>query len=47
VVSKMKQSDVAWQLSETEKLEIEMQWLKKTIKASDEIIERYNAENSK
>jgi len=47
VVSKMKQSDVAWQLSETEKLEIEMQWLKKTIKASDEIIERYYLENSK
>jgi len=41
VVSKMKQSDVNWQLSEAEKLEIEMQWLKKTIKASEEIIERY------
>lgn len=47
VVSKMKQSSVNWQLSEEEKFEIEMQWLKKTIKASEEIIERYNSENFK
>lgn len=45
VVSKLKQSDVKWQLSEAEKPEIEMEWVKRTIKASDEIIERYN--NSK
>lgn len=47
VVSKMKQSEVNWQLSDVEKFEIEMQWLQKTIKASGEIIERYNEENSK
>ncbi|AFL79759.1 rRNA methylase [Aequorivita sublithincola DSM 14238] len=47
VVSKMKQSNVNWQLSEEEKFEVEMQWLKKTIKASEEIIERYNEVNSK
>ncbi|SRX75455.1 tRNA (guanosine(18)-2'-O)-methyltransferase [Aequorivita antarctica] len=47
VVSKMKQTNVNWQLSEEEKFKLEMQWLKKTIKASDEIIERYYAENSK
>jgi tRNA (guanosine-2'-O-)-methyltransferase len=47
VVSKMKQSNVNWQLSKEEKFEIEMQWLKKTIKASDEIIERYYSEISK
>jgi tRNA (guanosine-2'-O-)-methyltransferase len=47
VVSKMKQTNVKWQLSEEEKFELEMQWLKKTIKASEEIIERYNSENSK
>ncbi|MCG2419841.1 RNA methyltransferase [Aequorivita sp. F47161] len=45
VVSKLKQSDVKWQLSEEEKPEIEMEWIKRTIKASDEIIERYK--NSK
>ncbi len=47
VVSKMKQSEVNWELSEAEKFEIEMQWLKKTIKASDEIIARYYLENPK
>jgi len=45
VVSKMKQSDVNWQLSEAERIEIEMRWLKKTIKASEAIIQRF--ENSK
>ncbi len=47
VVSKMKQSNVNWQLSEEEQNEIEFEWLKKTIKASDEIIERYYTENPK
>ncbi len=42
VVSRLKQTDVDWRLSEEEKLELEFQWVKKTIKASDEIIERYN-----
>lgn len=45
VVSKMKQSKVNWQLSEAEKLEIEMEWMKRTIKSSEEIIERYYLEN--
>ncbi len=47
VVTKMKQTNVNWQLSEEEKFELEMQWLKNTIKASEGIIERYYAENSK
>ena len=47
VVSKMKQTNVNWQLSEAEKLEIEMEWMQKTIKSSKEIIERFYAENSK
>lgn len=41
VVSKLKQSNINWQLSEEEKREIELEWAKKTIKSSDEIIERY------
>jgi len=45
VVSKMKKSNVNWQLSDAEKFEIEMEWMKKTIKASEEIIERYYSEN--
>ena len=47
VVSKMKQTKINWQLSEAEKFQIEMEWMKKTIKPSDEIIERYYTENSK
>ncbi|WP_026451916.1 TrmH family RNA methyltransferase [Aequorivita capsosiphonis] len=47
VVTKLKQSDVKWQLSEEEIPEIEMEWVKRTIKASDEIIERYHSENPK
>lgn len=44
VVSKMKQSKMNWQLSESEKLEIEMEWMQKTVKSSKEIIERYYLE---
>jgi len=47
VVTKLKQSDVKWQLSEEEIPEIEMGWVKRTIKASDEIIERYYEKNPK
>ncbi|MGO3181703.1 MAG: TrmH family RNA methyltransferase [Aequorivita sp.] len=46
VVTKLKQSDVKWQLSEEEKPEIEMEWVKRTIKASDEIIERFESSRS-
>ena len=45
VVTKMKRSDVKWQLSEEEKFAIELLWAKNTIKASGEIIERYQKEN--
>ncbi len=41
VVSRLKQSDVNWQLKEEEIPQIELEWAKRTIKASDEIIERY------
>lgn len=44
VVSKLKLSKVHWQLSEVERTAIVMEWAKKTIKASDKIIERYYAE---
>lgn len=40
-VTRLKQSEIDWQLSEEEKLDIEFQWMKNTIKVSDEIIERY------
>lgn len=47
VVSKLKQSATDWRLSEEEKLQIEMEWMKKTIKSSEEIIGRYYGENPK
>lgn len=47
VVSKLKQTNLKWQLTEEEIPEIEMEWVKRTIKASDEIIERYHQENPK
>jgi len=40
-VTKLKDSEIDWKLSEEEKYEIEMNWLRKTIKAAPEIIERY------
>ncbi len=46
LVSKLKQSDVSWQLSEEEKLQIQMEWMKKSIKSSDAIIERFYKEIS-
>jgi tRNA (guanosine-2'-O-)-methyltransferase len=46
VVAQLKQSSIDWELSETEKLEIEMEWTKKTIKSAEEIIERYYEKNN-
>ena len=45
VVAKLKQSATDWRLSEEEKLQIELEWMKKTIKSSEEIIERYYLDN--
>ncbi|CAN0183011.1 unnamed protein product [Pylaiella littoralis] len=33
VVTKLKQTEIGWQLSEEEKLEIEFKWMKRTIKS--------------
>ena len=41
LVSRLKRSNINWQLSEKERLELEMIWTKKTIKSSQKIIERY------
>ena len=41
VVTRLKQSDIDWQLSDTEKFEIEMEWMKRTIKSQREIVERF------
>ncbi len=41
VVTRLKQSNVNWKLSEAEKYEIELLWTKNTLKSSEEIIKRY------
>jgi tRNA (guanosine-2'-O-)-methyltransferase len=41
VTTKLKASDVAWQLSEEEKLEKRLDWCKKTIKSYSQVIERF------
>jgi tRNA (guanosine-2'-O-)-methyltransferase len=44
VTTKLKASDVAWQLSEEEQLEKRIDWCKKTIKSYDQVIERFYEE---
>ena len=44
VVTKLKQTNIDWQLSKKEKQEILLDWTKKTIKSVDDIIERYYEE---
>ena len=41
VVTRLKQSNVDWQLSNKEKFDIEMEWMKRTIKSQKAIIERF------
>ncbi len=41
VTSKLKQSNISWQLSEIEKNEKKLDWIQKTIKSHDEIVEHY------
>lgn len=44
LVTRLRESNVDWQLSEEEKKQIEFSWIKHTIKSSDKIIERYYAD---
>ncbi|MBT8265869.1 MAG: RNA methyltransferase [Bacteroidia bacterium] len=44
LTSKLKKSDVSWQLSENEQIEKRLDWCKKTIKSIDSIIERYHSQ---
>lgn len=45
LITRLKDSDVVWELSEPDKNEIKLQWAKMSIKSSTEIIERYNKIN--
>ncbi|MFD2551014.1 TrmH family RNA methyltransferase [Bizionia sediminis] len=41
VTTKLKQSSISWQLTEEEKLEKRLDWVKKTLKSYDEVVARY------
>ena len=41
LTSKLKKSDIKWQFSEEEKQELRLKWTKKTIKNSEQIIQRF------
>lgn len=41
VTTKLKQTEINWQLTETERHEKSLDWIKKTIKSYDKIVERY------
>lgn len=45
VTTKLKKTDINWQLTEAEKLEKRLDWCKKTIKSYAKIIERYYKTN--
>lgn len=45
LITRLKDSDVVWELSELEKNQIKLQWAKMSIKSSTEIIERFNKIN--
>ena len=45
VVSRLKQTEIAWHLSEKEKQLLELDWTKKTIRSASDIIERYHEEH--
>ena len=41
VVSRLRKTDIDWKLSEKEKFDLEIQWVKKTIKRAEGIIQRF------
>ena len=44
VTSKMRKSNLNWQLTEAELIEKRFDWIKKTIKNYDAIVERYKSQ---
>ena len=46
LTSRIKRSEIDWQLTDEEKFDIRMNWATSCIKSSDQIIERYFKENS-
>jgi tRNA (guanosine-2'-O-)-methyltransferase len=42
VVERLRKSEIDWRLPKEEQLELELLWMKKSVKDADQIIERYN-----
>lgn len=47
LTSKLKKSGIPWELSEDERRETQLNWLKNSIKSSDQIIERFHEQKAK
>jgi tRNA (guanosine-2'-O-)-methyltransferase len=45
ITAKLKQTDLNWQLTQEQKNEKKMDWIKKTIHSFDEIVERFYNDN--
>lgn len=45
VVQRLRQTEIDWHLSEERKYEVLFQWYRRTVKASEEILERFNRES--
>jgi len=45
LTEKLRKSDIPWQLTEKEKIEIQIEWAKKTIKKSELIVEEFYRKN--
>jgi tRNA (guanosine-2'-O-)-methyltransferase len=45
ITSRLKSSEINWQLSEEDKIKLKYEWLKKCIKNSNSIIAQFNTEN--
>ena len=43
VCERLRKSEINWKLSEDERIDLELQWVKKTIKDVDRIVERFNS----
>jgi len=46
LISQLRQSDIDWQLSQEEKLDLKLQWLKNTIKQADLLIRDFSMRNN-
>ncbi|MCC8173955.1 MAG: RNA methyltransferase [Odoribacter sp.] len=44
VIQRLRKSEINWKLSEEEQIKVALNWYKKSVKASEEILERFNSD---